>query len=168
MKEPIGRGVHATCWIRIALASLIALAGIACTVPAGAQSATSRTDRLRLIGAWHLVSLEAPGPDGKMTAVPGLKGMLTYTRDGHVSVELMYPEAQSSLINDYVLNGYEASFGSYTLDEAAHTVTHHVEGSITRGLIGKDLTRRYQLWHDGLILRSVRADEHWSVTWRHD
>ena len=52
-----------------------------------------------------------------MTAVPGLKGMLTYTRDGHVSVELMYPEAQSSLINDYVLNGYEASFGSYTLDE---------------------------------------------------
>jgi hypothetical protein len=152
---------------RRTLIFVVALAGIA-HGHAAAQPATPADDRELLIGAWHLVSLEAPGPDGKLAAVPGLKGMLVYTRDGHVSVQIMYPESQSSLSNDYVLNGYEASFGSYTLNEAAHTVTHHVKGSITQGLLGKDLTRHYQLTHRRLIIRSVRSDEHWSVTWQHD
>jgi hypothetical protein len=152
---------------RRTLALVIAVAGIA-HGHAAAQPATPADDRARLIGAWHLVSLEAPGPDGKMIAVPGLKGMLVYTRDGHVSVEIMYPQSQSSLVNDYVLNGYEASFGSYDLDEARHTITHHVQGSVTHQLVGKDLTRRYRFSNGRLIIRSVRADEHWSATWQHD
>ena len=154
--------------IRLSLAILIAFAGIALVRPAGAQTAAANSDRENLIGAWHLVSLEAPGPDGKVTAVPGLKGILIYTRDGHMSVQIMYPESQSSLTNDYVLHGYEASFGTYDLDQAAHTLTHHVQGSITRQLVGKDLTRSYRFSHGRLIIRSVRPDEHWSVTWQHD
>jgi hypothetical protein len=124
--------------------------------------------RERLIGAWHLVRIAAPGPDGKPLDIPQPKGMLIYTRDGHMSVQLMYspPNAQS---NEYVQDGYEASFGSYDIDEATHTLTHHVEGSVTRDLlVGKDLPRIYQITDDGhLILRSARADEHWSVTWEH-
>jgi Lipocalin-like domain len=54
------------------------------------------------------------------------KGMLIYTRDGHMSVQLMYPASAQSLSNEYVRNGYEASFGSYDVDESTHTVTHHV------------------------------------------
>jgi hypothetical protein len=153
---------------RLTLSILIAFAGAALVRPGGAQTAASPSDRERLIGAWHLVSLEAPGPDGKIAAVPGLKGTLIYTRDGHVSVQLMYPASQSSLSNEYVLNGYEASFGTYEVNEAAHTLTHHVQGSITRALVGKDLTRSYRLSHGRLIIRSVRSDEHWSVTWQHD
>jgi hypothetical protein len=96
--------------------------------------------------------------------------MLIYTRDGHMSVQLMYPESANSLSNEYVLNGYEASFGSYDVDESAHTVTHHVQGSVTRDLlVGKDLPRKFEFMPDGrLIIRSARADEHWSVTWEHD
>ncbi len=97
------------------------------------------------------------------------KGMLIYTRDGHMSVQLMYPESANALSNEYVQRGYEASFGSYDLNEATHTLTHHVQGSITRDLlVGKDLPRVYQLTKDGrLIVRSARSDEHWSVTWEH-
>jgi hypothetical protein len=79
----------------------------------------------------------------------------------------MYPEAAANLANDYVLNGYEASFGSYDVNEESHTVTHHVQGSITRGLVGKDLARVYQFSDGHLIIRSTRPDEHWSVTWEH-
>src|ERR1700756_2731787 len=94
----------------------------------------------KLIGAWHLVHIDTPGPDGKPAPVPQPKGMLIYTRDGHMSVQLMYPELADTLSNEYVLNGYEASFGSYDVDEIAHTVTHHVQGSVTRDLlVGKDL-----------------------------
>lgn len=126
------------------------------------------SDSEKLIGAWHLVSLGEPGADGKLNGVPGLTGSLIYTRDGHMSVQIMYPASQSTLSNDYVRNGYEASFGSYTVNETAHTVTHHVQGSITPGLIGKDLTRAWQLSNGHLIIRSTRPDEHWQVVWEHD
>jgi hypothetical protein len=100
--------------------------------------------------------------------VTNRKGQLIYTRDGQMSVQLMYPASEAGVSNDYVLNGYEASFGSYDVDETAHTVTHHVQGSITHGLIGKDLTRAYQFSNGRLIIKSTRPDEHWSVTWEHD
>ena len=125
------------------------------------------SDRESLIGAWHLVSLLEPGPDGRPSTVPGLEGSLTYTRDGHMSVQIMYPKSQASLSNDYVLNGYEASFGSYEINEAAHTLTHHVQGSITPGLVGKDLTRVYHLSGRRLTVNSTRLEEHWSVIWEH-
>jgi len=101
------------------------------------------------------------------TAVP--IGMLIYTRDGHMSVQLMYPKSASALSNEYVQNGYEASFGSYDINDATHTVTHHVQGSNTRDLlVGKDLPRVYQFSADGhLVVRSARPDERWSVTWEH-
>jgi hypothetical protein len=125
----------------------------------------------RLIGAWHLVRIEAPGAGGgTSTGVPQPKSMLIYTRDGHMSVQLMYPAAAKAPDNQYVKNGYEASFGSYDVNEAAHTVTHHVQGSITgEALVGKDLLRRYQFTQDGhLIIRSADAKETWSVTWEHE
>jgi hypothetical protein len=96
-------------------------------------------------------------------------GMLIYTRDGHMSVQLMYPKSANALSNEYVQNGYEASFGSFDVNEAAHTVTHHVQGANTRDfLVGKDLPRTYELSADGhLVITSARPDEHWSVRWEH-
>jgi hypothetical protein len=149
------------------------IAATALAMFAHAQSAekisSSGGAKEKLIGAWHLVHIDAPGPDGKSVPIPQPKGMLIYTRDGHTSVQLMYPESANTLSNEYVLNGYEASFGSYDVDETAHTVTHHVQGSITRDLlVGKDLPRKFEFAADGhLIIRSARADEHWSVTWEH-
>jgi hypothetical protein len=132
---------------------------------AGAQTPPNHSDRDRLVGAWHLVKIEAPGPDGKSAVGPQPTGVLIYTKDGHMSVQLMYPG--TTLSNEYVERGYEASFGSYDLDESRHMVTHHVQGSVTRDrLVGKDLPRRYQFTPDGhLLIRSARADEHWSVMW---
>ena len=95
--------------------------------------------------------------------------MLIYTGDGHMSVQLMYSKATTNLSNEYVQNGYEASFGSYDLNEATHTVTHHIQGSVTRDLlVGKHLPRVYRFSSDGhLIIRSANPDEHWSVIWEH-
>jgi len=149
------------------------ITAMAVSIFAHAQSAkttgSSGAAKEKLIGAWHLVHIDAPGPDGKFEPIPQPKGMLIYTRDGHVSVQLMYPESANTLSNEYVLNGYEAPFGSYEVDETAHTVTHHVQGSNTRDLlVGKDLPRKFEFTADGhLIIRSARTDEHWSVAWEH-
>ena len=138
------------------------------TANLSAQGAKQGGARERLIGAWHLVAIDA-GSGVSDAPGPLPKGMLVYTADGHMSVQLMYPESAAALMNEYVLKGYEASFGSYDVDEAAHTVTHHVQGSVTRDLlVGKDLSRRFELTADGhLLIRSTRPDEHWVVTWEH-
>jgi Lipocalin-like domain len=150
-----------------ALAVAAMLSGLSLATSAEKNDAAVLSDREKLVGAWRLVSLEAPRPDGKMNRIPDLLGMLIYTRDGHMSVQLMYPKSASNLTNDYVKNGYEASFGSYDVDETAHTVTHHVQGSITEGLIGKDLPRAFEFSAARLIIKSTRPDERWSVIWEH-
>jgi hypothetical protein len=150
-----------------ALAAVVAIAGFTQAQSAKNQVASHDSAREKLIGAWRLVSLEGPGADGKISRITDLKGMLVYTRDGHMSVQLMYPQSASGLSNDYVKNGYEASFGSYEVNEQAHTVTHHVEGSITEELVGKDLPRVYQFSDGHLIIKSTRPSELWSVTWEH-
>lgn len=153
------------CWVS---AVVVALSGISLAQSAAKKDAGPGSDKEKLIGAWHLVSISATGADAGQNPAAEIKGTLIYTRDGQMSVQLMYPESASALSNEYVLNGYEASFGSYDVDEAARTVTHHVQGSITHGLVGKDLTRVYRLTDDGqLIIKSARPAEHWSVTWEH-
>ena len=150
------------------MVAVAVLGGVLLAQSAEKKDAGTVSAKEKLVGAWLLVSMEEPGQDGKLTRITNRKGMLLYSRDGHMSVQLMLPKSEPSLSNDYVKDGYEASFGIYEVDEAKHTVTHHVEGSITRGLIGKDLPRAFQFTEDGyLIIKSTRPDEHWSVTWKH-
>lgn len=152
-----------------ALAAFVAIAGLTQAQSSKKQVAEHHTAREKLIGAWHLARIDSPGQDGKPTDTPQPQGMLIYTRDGHMSVQLMYPKSTNAQSNEYVQNGYEASFGSYEVDETKHMLTHHVQGSITGDLlVGRDLSRVYQFTADGkLIIRSARPDEHWSVTWEH-
>jgi hypothetical protein len=148
------------------LALFMAVAAVSQTDSAE-KNQTPSSERERLIGAWHLVSMS--GPDGTPVTTDVPVGILIYTRDGHMSVQLMYPKSASGLSNEYVEKGYEASFGRYDINETTHTVTHHVQGSNTRELlVGKDLPRAYQFSADGrLVIKPVRPDEHWSVTWEH-
>ena len=131
---------------------------------------TGRTDRDRLIGAWHLVELDRPGPDGKLSKID-CSGLFVFTRDGHLSVQVMErspkPQAEAAAPEQYSQGGYEASFGSYAVNESAHTFTFHVEGALVRSLIGKDLPRAYSLSGKQLIVKSTQADEHWRVVWEH-
>jgi Lipocalin-like domain len=149
-------------------AMVIALTGLALAQSTTKKDPPPGSDQEKLIGAWHLLSIAASPADARSSPATEIKGMLIYTRDGHMSVQLMYPESEGNLSNDYVLNGYEASFGSYDVNEATHTVTHHVQGSITRGLVGKDLPRVYRFTADGhLVITSANSAEHWQVTWEH-
>jgi Lipocalin-like domain len=116
------------------LATLVAIAGLA-----QPQSANQQVgDREKLIGAWHLAHIDAPGPDGKAMPIPQPIGMLIYTRDGHMSVQLMYPMSANAQSNEYVHDGYEASFGSYDVDEATHFLTH--TPNILIGSVGSSLS----------------------------
>jgi len=123
--------------------------------------------RDRFAGAWRLAWLEQPGAGGKPHRIECC-GMLVYTRDGHMSVQVMQRDPQAETPTgpqQYSQGGYEASFGRFDVDERAHTFTFHVEGALVRTLIGKDLPRVYEFSGRQLIVKSTRPDEHWKVAW---
>lgn len=122
----------------------------------------------RFIGAWRLVWFEEPGADGK-TQRADCTGLLIFTSDGHISVQVMYRSPQTSQGGpvQYAQGGYEASFGRYEIDKRAHTFTFRVEGALVRTLVGKTLKRVYQLSGKQLIVKSPDPNEHWRVAWEH-
>lgn len=137
---------------------------------ANSQSRSGREAvKNKFIGAWRLAQLEQEGSDGKIHASDA-SGLLVFTRDGHLSVQVMdrnpQPQAQAGP-EQYSLAGYEASFGTYQIDEHTHTFTFHVDGALVRSLIGKDLPRAFDFSGKQLIVKSTHPDEHWRVTWEH-
>ena len=135
-----------------------------------AEDATTPTGRIKqkLIGTWHMVSMEEEESDGTITHHTERTGMLIYTADGHVAVQVMYPESEigASANAAYQQGGYEASFGSYEVNERTSTITNHYEASLVRRLIGKPLPRVMQFAPDGhLTLHAADPEEKWSVTW---
>jgi hypothetical protein len=97
-------------------------------------------------------------------------GLLVYTHDGHMSVQVMYRSLQTGGQGgpvQYAQDGYEASFGTYQIDETTRTFTFHIEGAMVRSLIGKDLPRLYELSSNQLIVKSTNPNEHWRVAWEH-
>jgi hypothetical protein len=109
--------------------------------------------REKLLGSWRLVSSEARGLDGDADFPLGDDpiGMLTYDASGTVSAQLMR-QNQTLFRNDdwryattdekaAAWSGYFGYFGTFTVDEKAGTVTHHVEGSWFPNLVGTEQVR---------------------------
>lgn len=48
--------------------------------------------------------------------------------------------------------GYDAYFGTYTLDEKNGVVTHHLEAALWPGDIGKDIVRHFAISGDRLTI----------------
>lgn len=160
----MGRVFFAAVWILVA-----AMAALTATAQSGDKDRSSVRDKL--IGSWRLAWVEEQQPDGTMKRYSDRRGTIVYTLDGHMSVQILLPEAQSVPGDNpvkYDQGGYEAYYGPYEVDETAHTVTHHVEGALVRSLIGKNLTRVYRFEGRQLILKSSRPDEHWTIAWEHN
>jgi hypothetical protein len=121
----------------------------------------------KLLGAWRYVGTRINGDNWDRGANP--KGMIYYGRHGEMAVQIapdvkrtraeavMSPQEAFTAVKDYI-----AYFGTYTVDEAAGTVTHHRQDSLQPGDNG-DLVRRYELSGDRLTLRAPNSTL--EVTW---
>lgn len=153
---------------RLRLLSTICLfvamvAGTGAAVPDHANNGKIRD---QFLGAWRLASLDEPDAQG-IVRKADCTGLLVYTADGHMSVQVMYRNPQngsSTAPVQYAQGGYEASFGRYEIDDA-HTFTFHVEGALVRTLVGKDLKRVFELSGNQLIVKPPDPNEHWKVLW---
>lgn len=155
----------------LSLGVVILFIGMTAISLGGQDRRGSESIRDRFVGAWRLAWLEEQGADGKIHR-EDCTGLLVYTRDGHMSVQVMYrkPQSNSHAASNaapvqYAQGGYEASFGTYEIDEPSRTFTYHVEGALVRTLVGKDLSRVYEFSGKQLIVKSSSPNEHWRVAW---
>ena len=131
-------------------------------------------DRRELAGTWKLISRTVRTGDGTLVQDAGLgatpTGYLIYDLSGHVVAQIM--RADRSEVTDCVtsgiapsnnsqsVNGYDAYFGTYTVDRTNHTVTHHLDGAIATADLGKNLVRQFELSGDRLniVVRTGSGD----------
>ncbi|HEY8794848.1 MAG TPA: lipocalin-like domain-containing protein [Gemmatimonadaceae bacterium] len=138
-------------------------------LPAFAQRASPAPSRQSsaLVGTWHLVSRIVTLPDGTVMRDVGLGasplGTLTYTADGNVAAQLMSRNRPDTVDctttssvsmenNDRSINHYDAYFGTYTVDESRHIVTHHLLGALAAEDVGKNLVRQFVVAGDTLTI----------------
>jgi Lipocalin-like domain len=152
------------------VASLCAMATLGgSTLSSSQEPDVTKGTRDRFIGAWRLAWLEEAGADGAVHRAD-CTGMLVFTSEGRMSVQVMYrnpPAGTPAGPVQYAQGGYEASFGRYEIDARSGQFTYRVEGALVRSLIGKDLTRVFELSGTQLIVKPSSPNEHWRVVWEH-
>ncbi|MBI3471134.1 MAG: lipocalin-like domain-containing protein, partial [Candidatus Solibacter usitatus] len=90
-------------------------------------------------------------------------GRISYDAGGRMSAQLMRPDRANSPLEAY--QGYAAYFGTYDVDETAHTVIHHVEASLFPGWIGTNLKRAFEFSGNRLILTAVSREDTLTLVW---
>ena len=106
-----------------------------------------------LPGTWRLVSRIDVGANGERRPDPALGedpiALLFYDRSGNFAAQFMKRD-RSTVVevvggpaknNSRAKDGYDAYFGSYTVDDAAGTVTQKLAGALSKENVGHVLTR---------------------------
>ncbi len=118
-----------------------------------------------LAGTWQLLSRIDVTASGERCPEPSLGedpvAVLMYDRAGHFAAQFMrrdrsveVPDSPSvARNNSRATGGYDAYFGTYTIDDERGTVTQHLLGALSRENVGAVLTRAMDVQGDSLVIR---------------
>ena len=139
------------------------------------HAASDASIRNQLVGTWRLVSVETVRPSGEIIYPfygKHPEGLLIYDRSGWMSVQIvsdpkpMVPRTSSrqeflrapDAEKAAAIDGYYAYFGTWTVDESAPSVTHHIRHSLYPGERDQDGVRPLSLQGNRLTL-TAKAHE---------
>jgi hypothetical protein len=118
-----------------------------------------------LPGTWKLVSRTDCNHDGERRVEPSLGedpvALLFYDRSGNFAAQFMKKDRSSPLIevaasasnNSRARGGYDAYFGTYTINEAEKTVTQRLVGALSEENVGLVVTRSMVVEGDTLTIK---------------
>ena len=142
---------------------------LACLVAAACLGCGSEELSGSLVGAWRLASWEQRSASGEVSYPYGEmpEGQIVYTSNGQMSAQLMNPRdtlagvtaSGTEEIVSRVAQNYFAYYGTYTLDELARTVTHHVHGSLASTWVGSDQVRQFEFLTDDRLQLVATIDD---------
>jgi len=116
-------------------------------------------------GVWWLLSREDRAIDGSIridpTLGPDAKGILTYA-NGRFAAQFMKRDRSdvsntaspsSGQNNTVAVGGYDAYFGTYSVDEKSGDVLHRLEGALTPQNVGLEVLRTLTVNGDNLVIQ---------------
>ena len=118
-----------------------------------------------LPGTWELESRIDIDASGRRVPEPALGedpiALLIYDKTGHFSAQFMrrdrtveVPDGPSGAKNNSrAQGGYDAYFGTYTVNDASSTVTQNLLGALSKEHVGAVLTRAMEIQGDTLVIR---------------
>lgn len=127
---------------------------------------TATSDTARFLGTWQLLESYSERASGRAPFPLGAKviGRINYDRAGNMAAQLMGedrppfnsrdPREVSDAEYREAFRTYIAYFGTFDVNAAERTVTHHVLGATVPNWPGNDQLRYYELQDDRLILRT--------------
>jgi len=124
-----------------------------------------------LIGTWELLSRVDRTASGERRVEPGLGedpiALLYYDHSGRFAAQfmkrdrstaaVMTPATASAPNNSRAQGGYDAYFGTYTVDDQAGTVTQRLLGALSAENVGLVLTRSMIVDGDTLTIELATA-----------
>lgn len=129
-----------------------------------------------LPGTWELISRIDVTDAGERRVEPSLGedpiALLIYDRAGHFAAQFMKRD-RSAVVDDgapggqnnsRAIGGYDAYFGSYTIDDDAGTVTQRLDAALSAENVGMTLTRAMHVDGDKLAIRLRTTTDGESVT----
>jgi hypothetical protein len=135
------------------------------------------SDAEKLLGSWRLISWEERGRDGEVRYPlgPSAVGQIAYDTAGRMSAQLMRPNQARFSSEDWTKatvpekagawGDYFGYFGTYTVDEEAGAVVHHIEGSWFPNLVGGDQVRYYRFEGKCVVLDADTAWGKVHIVW---
>ncbi len=137
------------------------------------QAPTASSNEVkRFIGTWRLVSILV---NGKIDPIHGARpsGLLIYDTTGHMAAQNMPDRLRPKFAgaeptpkeSKSAITGYNAYWGTFTVDEKARTITHHIEGNLVPGGVGVDAVRRYEFDSNGRLTLTPVTNPAMNLTW---
>lgn len=143
--------------------------------------------RDKFVGVYSLISYERRFSDGRVLYPYGKNatGRITYDKAGRMSAQLMNPDRPSPLpLRDPtrvrqlenvtaeemrgMLSGFIAYYGLFDVDEANHTVIHHVKSCVFPSWVGTDVKRQYEFSGNRLTLTVKYEDSVGVLVWERE
>jgi hypothetical protein len=155
---------------------------------------TTKGNKETLAGSWKFIADQELDQENKVckqdTAVSGL---LIYTNDGKMSVQLLWRKTRGPLFNDSIMeqdgrsaglglgfntwnldqtrriiDSYDAYFGIYDVDWDKKIVTHTITGNFRPERPGFSYKRAFRIKDDTLFLKSTDTTKRWQIAWLRD
>lgn len=154
---------------------------IAAALASQSASATAESAAGRLVGTWRLVADTQRMADGTVRPDPNVgrhaRGYIIYTSTGQVCAMLANSERPRWASSDRpteaealtIAENMVAYCGTYSVDEAAGFILHHIEIDLSPNRTGTDRKRFFTLSGNSLILRPAPplpdGVQEWTVAW---
>ena len=155
------------------------------------SSDKTKNDNESLLGSWRFVEEQELDSTGEViNRDTNVDGLLIYSPEGKMNVQLLYKGTRSKIITDTIMNKdgvsshlglgfntwsveqartiidtYDAYFGDYSVDWKDQIVTHTMRGNLRPEKSGTIYKRRFQLRDDTLFLKDAKPNQYWQVVW---